>query len=202
MLYLPIRQLIIGLLLCTSIVTFAWPIHSPTIRAVSPQHWRLQILHGRRQVGEVGSERSRSPESRHSIIFKQKAARVLRDELSDIICSCDVQAKVYPDERLLRGVTIADIEFTADMSNAKVFISVLGNSVEKRQVYVWLSNHVGQVRHSLAQRLRDLKRLPQIRFALADTQSEIYLNKVLDEISSRDEESAGDESCVEFEEIG
>lgn len=151
-----------------------------------------------------GSERKiKDPESQHSLILKQKVGRMLRDELTDIICSCDIKANVYPDESLLRGVTISDIEFASDLSSAKIYLSVLGNSVEKRQVYVWLCNNVGQVRYSLAQRLRELRRLPEIRFALADTQSAQYLNKVLDELSL---ESSGSfdssESFIDFEEDG
>ena len=116
--------------------------------------------------------------------MKLKVARVLRDELSDIICSCDIRANTYPDTALLQGVTVTNIEFGADLSTAKVYLSIFGNSVEKRQVYVWLCNNIGQVRHSLAQRRKDLKRIPEIRFSLSDTQSEQYLHKILDGITT------------------
>ena len=38
--------------------------------------------------------------------------------------------------------------------------------------------------HSLAQRRKDLKRIPEIRFSLSDTQSEQYLHKILDGITT------------------
>lgn len=115
--------------------------------------------------------------------MRDKVSRMLRDELADIIANCDIKATVYPDEALLRGVSIADIEFTADLSMAKVFLSILGNSVQKRQVYVWLCSNVGQVRYSLSQRLRELKRLPEISFSLVDTQSAFYFNDLMEEIA-------------------
>lgn len=80
-----------------------------------------------------------------SMIRQSRFARNLRDELSDIICSIDIKAAVYPDEDLLRATTIVDVEVSGDLSTAKVSLSVLGNSVEKRQVYVWLCDNVGQV---------------------------------------------------------
>jgi ribosome-binding factor A len=133
---------------------------------------------------------------------------MLRDELSDIIASGDIKANVYPEERLLRGVTVVDIDFASDLSTAKVSLSILGNSVEKRQVYVWLCNNIGQVRYELSQRLRDLRRVPEIRFVLVDTQSAQYLNKVLDEIAEANGSSGGtgagaagvQEGLVDFEE--
>mmetsp|Transcript_14632 Transcript_14632/g.21806 ORF Transcript_14632/g.21806 Transcript_14632/m.21806 type:complete len:199 (+) Transcript_14632:29-625(+) len=113
-----------------------------------------------------------------------KAVRVLRDEISDIICSGDIKANVYPDENLLKAVSIINIDLSSDFSIAKITISVAGNSVEKRQIYVWLNDNIGQVRHSLAQRLRNLRKVPQISFELADTQSAFYLNDVMDNFSS------------------
>ena len=113
-----------------------------------------------------------------------KAVRVLRDEISDIICSGDIKANVYPDENLLKAVSIINIDLSSDFSIAKITISVAGNSVEKRQIYVWLNDNIGQVRHSLAQRLRTLRKVPQLSFELADTQSVFYLNDVMDNFSS------------------
>jgi ribosome-binding factor A len=137
------------------------------------------------------SSRDKGVSTRHSDIMQQKVGRMLRDELSDIIASGDIKANVYPDERLLRGVTIDDIDFASDLTTAKVSLSILGNSVEKRQVYVWLCNNIGQVRFELSQRLRDLRRVPEIRFTLVDTQSAQYLNSVLDEIAEANSRSGG-----------
>jgi ribosome-binding factor A len=131
-------------------------------------------------------------------IKQMKVSRILRDEISDIICTGDVKAVVYPDENLLKCVTIVDIALSADLSSAKVYISVLGNSVEKRQIYVWLNNNIGQVRHSLTKRLRTLRKVPEISFVLADTQGSFYLNEVIDEISTPSETAS---KSVNFEDV-
>lgn len=135
------------------------------------------------------------------MILKQKVSRMLRDELTDMICTGDIKATVYPDDGLLRSVTICDIDLSGDLSSAKVYISVLGNAVERRQVYIWLCNNIGQVRYELAQRLREFKRVPEVQFALADTQSAQYLNMVLDEIGKDGSSGTEPESeWVDFEE--
>ena len=140
--------------------------------------------------GSSGDERSsrdvskkRSVNTRSSSIGQQKTARLLRDELTEIICTCDIKAINYPDENLLRSVSIADIEFSNDLAFAKVYLSILGNSVEKRQIYVWLCQNVGQIRYSLSQRLKNLRRLPEFKFSMVDSQSSFYLNDIMDSIS-------------------
>lgn len=134
------------------------------------------------------SAASSSPKRSASIsqsygIRQSKVARSLRDELSDIINEADIKAVVYPDDDLLRGTTIADVEVSGDLSTAKVMISVMGNSVAKRQVFVWLCENVGQVRYSLAKRLRHMKRIPEIYFKLIDTRETADLMETMDEIA-------------------
>ena len=81
---------------------------------------------------------------RDNSIRQARVARILNIELADIIGDIDIKAKSYPDEDLLRGTSIVDVDLSPDLSYAKVFISVLGNAVEKRQVYVWLCENVGK----------------------------------------------------------
>lgn len=114
--------------------------------------------------GSTRPSRSQSTDT----IRQARFARSLRDELSDIICNLDIKAVNYPDDELVRGTSIVDIEVSSDMEHAKIIISVLGNSVEKRQVYVWLCENVGQVRFSLAKRLRNVRWVPTLSFKLMD----------------------------------
>lgn len=114
-----------------------------------------------------------------------RVARSLRDELTAIICDIDIKATVYPNEELLRGTSVSEVELSPDLSYAKVFISVLGNSVEKRQIFVWLSENAGQIRFSLAKRLRHMRRVPSISFKLSDNQEKSDLIALIDELAPR-----------------
>lgn len=132
-------------------------------------------------------------------IRQARLARSLRDEISQIIGDIDIKATVYPEEDLLRSTSIVDIDISADLSVAKVYITVLGNSVAKRQIFVWLSENVGQVRYSLAKRLRHMKKIPEISFKLADTKATADLMAMIDEVSSSSENNSNAEE-FEFEE--
>ena len=112
-----------------------------------------------------------------------RIARALRDELSDIICEGDIKAQIYPDEDLLRATSIMHVDVSSGLEAATVHISVLGNSVEKRQVFVWLCENLGQVRYELCKRLKHMKKVPEIRFKLADTQAAADLMAMMEEIS-------------------
>jgi len=125
----------------------------------------------------VDDHRGRPVTIRHA-----RVARLLQVELSTIISKSDVKALSYPDNDLLASTTIMDVDLSPDLSYAKVFISVLGNAVEKRQVYVWLCQHIGQVRYSLAKRLRHMKKIPDIHFKLFEAH-EMELASVLDGLS-------------------
>ena len=89
-----------------------------------------------------------------------------------------------------------DVDLSPDLSYAKVVISVLGNAVERRQVYIWLCENVSQVKHSLAKRLKHMKRVPDLQFKLADSQAAADLAELMDEISM---EFTDDEELYEFE---
>lgn len=142
---------------------------------------------------------SRAKPFRTDGIRQARICSAMKEELSDIISNGDVRAVQYPPERLLRATSIMKIDISPDLSSAKIFISVLGNSVEKRQVFVWLCENMGQIRYELCQRLRHMKRVPLIVFKLADTKEVADLVALIDEISTR--EVAEEEEELEFEEI-
>lgn len=146
------------------------------------------------------SRPARGPSS-HDTIRLARFARNLRDELTDIIARCDIKTINYPDDDLLLGTSIVDVEVSGDMSNAKVIISVLGNSVEKRQVFLWLSDNVGQVRYSLAKRMKFIKKVPNIVFKLMDPQT-AEIMAIMEEEAMKREISLQNlaSSSIEFDE--
>ena len=69
--------------------------------------------------------------------------------------------------------------------------------MEKRQVFVWLCENVGQIRYSLAKRLRDMRRVPDISFKLSDTKSMMDLVDLIDTLVPAEE---AEEEDIDFEE--
>lgn len=59
-----------------------------------------------------------------------------------------------------------------DLRQARLSVSVLSSSevgeVEKRRAFSWLVSNSPQIRHALAQRLKHMKSVPSLTFALTD----------------------------------
>ena len=55
-----------------------------------------------------------------------------------------------------------------DLRSAKVFVSVFGGAVEKRQAYSWMVEHSRAMKHSLSQSLSNMKGVPDVHFKLTD----------------------------------
>lgn len=155
---------------------------------------------GNANVNRPSINRSPRPRNAQDNIKLARFARTLRDELSDIISSMDIKAINYPDDDLLRGTGIVDVEVSSDMMNAKMVISVLGNSVEKRKVYLWLCDNIGQVRYSLAKRMRYVRRIPTLSVKLMDPQTAEIMNIIEEEAMKRQLNANKVVEEVEFDE--
>lgn len=191
-----LSRLIVILYICHYVANgFVLHLHNTRIATIITSQ---TTLNAKREGGETGTSK-RGGGSRDTNIRQSRVARSLRDELSSIICDVDIKAVNYPDENLLKATTIVDIDLSADLTYAKVFVSVLGNSVEKRQIFVWLCENVGQVRYSLAQRLRHMRRVPEIFFKLSDQQGSADLVSLIDSFETK-EKAVNNEDEFEFEE--
>ena len=87
---------------------------------------------------------------------------LLRQEISEI-----VQRQVK-DPRLGNFISITAVEVSADMRNAKVFVSRLGSDIEKQETLSALASASGFIRHELGERMKT-RRIPELSFKLDDT---------------------------------
>src|SRR5699024_8539261 len=91
-----------------------------------------------------------------SNIRANRVAEQIKTEISDIINN------KIKDPRI--GVlTIADVEVTVDLQQAKVFFSVLGDEEEREETLLGLSKANGFIRSEIGQRIR-LRKVPEIIF--------------------------------------
>ncbi len=60
-------------------------------------------------------------------------------------------------------VTVTDVEVTGDLQQAKVFISVLGDELEKQDTLLGLAKAKGFIRSEIGKRIR-LRKTPEISF--------------------------------------
>lgn len=80
----------------------------------------------------------------------------MKKELSDII------GRKLKDPRI-GFVTVTDVQVTGDLQQAKVYISVLGDSEQKKNTLKGLETAKGFIRTEIGQRIR-LRKTPEIIF--------------------------------------
>lgn len=115
-----------------------------------------------------------------------------------------MRTTTMPDSFLLSSLSIDEIELNSDFSIADIYVSCYGNAVERREVYVWLCHNVDRIQYLLTQRLRFLRRVPDVVFQLVDYQEEAFMDQAFDEISKESSEEDDDAPAwpsIEYEEV-
>lgn len=112
---------------------------------------------------------------------QHKLARQLQKDLGEILDSAS--RNVFPSTIL----SVMEVKVTPDLSVAKVFVSVF-NARSDEKVMSWLNKNNSQIRHALAQRIRNqVRQIPELVFQSDKTQEKAErLEKLLKEINKDD----------------
>jgi ribosome-binding factor A len=92
----------------------------------------------------------------------ERVNELLRKELSWLLTN------EINDPRLPVVVAITTVEVSSDLRNATVFVSVMGDTLEKSATVKILQSAAGFLHRSLKQRV-DLRNIPILRFKLDDS---------------------------------
>ena len=65
--------------------------------------------------------------------------------------------------------TVTAVKVSPDLRHARVFISVLGSTEERKKTMQGLSSAASYIRRQLSQRLHHLRRIPELTFAYDDS---------------------------------
>jgi ribosome-binding factor A len=89
----------------------------------------------------------------------ERVGELIREEISDLL------RREIDDPRLKTGaiISITEVEVSADLRYAKVFVSLLGSEEETKAAFASLVHAEGFFRHELGERLR-LRYTPEIHF--------------------------------------
>jgi ribosome-binding factor A len=102
----------------------------------------------------------------------------------------------------VQGVTVTDVELTDDLRHARVFVSILGDEVERKRTLAGLDRAKGFLRSAVAKVL-GLRYAPELRFHL-DTSIDraMRIEEVLRKIREKEGGSPAAESSPEDPEAG
>lgn len=93
------------------------------------------------------------------------------------------------DPRVSNMTTVTEVEVTRDLSFAKIYISVLGNTEEKNETIQGLNNAKGFIRREIGNKV-DLRYVPEPIFYLDESiENAIYMSKLIEDVKKTDEKS-------------
>jgi ribosome-binding factor A len=108
-------------------------------------------------------------------VIQQEISQLLREQVND--------------PRLTSLISITKVSTSADLRHTKVFISTIGDKVDKKEILQGFTAASGFLRSQLATRLQ-LKYMPELSFQFDDSiERAAKLLKLIDEVASKDAEN-------------
>ncbi len=116
---------------------------------------------------------------------KQRVKQLLREEISRLL------QREVKDARV-GMVTVTDVEVSADLKHATVYVQASGDEDRKAEVIAGLSSAAGFIRSRLGRELR-IRRAPELRFVIDRAQEyAARIHELLSQVE-RSEEAPEDE---------
>jgi len=87
----------------------------------------------------------------------------------EILRECaNILRQEIKDPRISTMVTVTKADTTSDLSYAKIFVSIMGDDAQKKEVLEGLKNASGFIRRGIAERI-NLRATPELKFVLDDS---------------------------------
>jgi ribosome-binding factor A len=104
---------------------------------------------------------------------RERVAELLREEL------CGLMLRDMKDPRV-RMASVSRVDVSADLREARVMISALGDDAERHQVVSAMRHAAGYLRAQLGDRLESLRTVPHLRFELDESIAySVHISSVL-----------------------
>lgn len=135
-----------------------------------------------------------------------RVSQLLTGELAKILRlghGIKTKDKLHDDMRC--KIAVVDVDMSPDLRSAKVFISVYGDVLEKREAYAWCVKNTKAIRMALCAELKGMKRVPELYFKDTDIGAAVDLMALIDRVSGDEDSNEavlqddGDEEIEGFE---
>ncbi|MDR7869945.1 MAG: 30S ribosome-binding factor RbfA [Tissierellaceae bacterium] len=98
------------------------------------------------------------------------------------------------DPRINRMATVTSVEVTRDLSFANIYISVLGDELEKENTLLGLESAKGFIRKEIGNRI-DLRHIPEPKFHLDKSlENAMYMSELIERVNRQDQKNRGIEN--------
>jgi ribosome-binding factor A len=110
----------------------------------------------------------------------ERLNEIFREEISDLL------RRQVKDPRLGVFITVTQVSVSADLSHAKVYVSVMGSAEEKLGALRGLDAAAAFIRHELRQRI-SMRRIPLLTFRQDDSLEQgAYILDLLNEVGEQE----------------
>lgn len=171
--------------------------------------WRSGLRRPRDRRRDMATMMARGSAFRSTGESKRQArvSQLVTGELAKILRQGHgIKTKDKIDDDVRCKIAVVDVDMSPDLRTAKVFISVYGDVLEKREAYAWCVKNTKPIRKALATELKGMKRVPELFFRDTDIGAAVDLMALIDRVSDSDEasaaaarESSGDDEIEGFE---
>uniref|UniRef100_A0A7S2DN30 Ribosome-binding factor A n=2 Tax=Octactis speculum TaxID=3111310 RepID=A0A7S2DN30_9STRA len=112
-----------------------------------------------------------------------RVSQVIRSEIVTILRRGSMKyMKKDIGDTLRQKISIVDVHMSPDLRTAKVYVSVFGDIVDRRQAYSWLVMNSKAIKHSLAQSLSAMKTVPDLYFKETDLAAAVDVMTTIESI--------------------
>lgn len=95
------------------------------------------------------------------------------------------------DPRINRLTTVTSVEVTRDLSFANIYISVLGDDLEKENTLLGLESAKGYIRKEIGNRIV-LRHVPEPKFFIDKSiENAMFMNELIEKVNRQDQEKRG-----------
>lgn len=117
-----------------------------------------------------------------------RVGRMLQSTLADVIRKgYPIKTADWLDDHIRSKISVVEVNVSPDLANAKVEVSIFGETVEKREAYIWLVNNAKAIRYALAQELKDFRKTPMLTFRQVDLGAGSDIFSLLDKLEEQRE---------------
>src|SRR5438128_4949353 len=100
---------------------------------------------------------------------------------------CEIIEREIHDPRIGLA-TVTHVKVSPDLRHARVFITVLGDAVQRKKTLDGLRSAASYARHSLSKRLHHMKRIPELTFDYDEgLEKGMRIEELLDQIKHEEE---------------
>ncbi|MHC1578263.1 MAG: 30S ribosome-binding factor RbfA [Dehalococcoidia bacterium] len=107
----------------------------------------------------------------------ERTSKVIQREISGLL------EREVNDPRLSKLVSVTEVTLSVDLRHARIYVSTLGDEINRQELLAGFNNASGFLRKELAARLR-LRQIPQLSFYYDDSiERGARLLKLMEELS-------------------